>query len=36
MEDGFTQVKRPNQQYKSTEGKSYKGKPENANNEIHI
>jgi len=34
--DGFLQVKRPNQQYQSTEGKSTKEKSENANNKIHI
>jgi len=28
----FLQVKRPNQQYQSTEGKSYKGKPRNKTN----
>jgi len=32
----FLQVKRPNQKYQSTEGKSYKGKTENTNNKIHI
>ena len=32
----FSRVKRPNQQYQSTEGKSTKEKSENANNKIHI
>jgi len=35
MGDGFLQVKRPNQQYQSTEGKSRKEKSENANSKIH-
>jgi len=30
MADGFLQVKRPNQQYQTTEGETYKGKqPQN-------
>jgi len=32
----FLQVKRPNQQYQSTEGKSTKDKPNNGNNTKHI
>jgi len=32
----FLQVKRPNQQYQSTEGKSTKEKLNNVNNKIHI
>jgi len=32
----FLQVKRPNQQYQSTEGKSTKEKSNNAKNKIHI
>jgi len=32
----FLQVKRPNQQYRSTEGKSPKEKSNNVNNKIHI
>jgi len=32
----FLQVKRPNQQYKSTEGNSTKDKSSNENNKIHI
>jgi len=32
MGDGFLQVKRPNQQYPSTEGKSTKDKSNNGNN----
>jgi len=35
MGDGFLQVKRPNQQYQSTEGKSTKEKSDNVNNKIH-
>jgi len=31
----FLQVKRPNQQYQSTEGESYKGNPETGKNTIH-
>jgi len=30
--DGFLQVKRPNQQYQSTEGRSTKNKENNENN----
>jgi len=32
----FLQVKRPNQQYQSTEGNATKGKSNNVNNKIHI
>jgi len=32
----FLQVKRPNQQYQSTEGRSTKDKANNENNKIHI
>jgi len=36
MGDGFYRVKRPSQQYQSTEGKdATKENPENANNKIH-
>jgi len=35
MGDGFT-VKRPNQQYQSTEGDATKYKSNNENNKIHI
>jgi len=31
----FLQVRRPNQQYQSTEGRSYKGKPKKLHNKIH-
>jgi len=36
MGDGFLQVRRPNQQYQSTEGNSTKETSGNANNKIHI